>query len=163
VLCPMDGCEHPLLYLPDTGRSSLETAISGSCQQALVGIHNGVWVWWLSMGWIPRWESLWMVIPSVSAPHFVSVIPSMGILFPCLKRTEVSTLHTIPNVLALCLCVSLCLPPVALLSLSPCLSLSVCLSLSPSLLPIFRSRCKLSSSQLLLSSRLCCTIMTLMP
>ena len=38
VLCPMDNCEHPLLYLPGTSRASQETAISGSCQQALVGI-----------------------------------------------------------------------------------------------------------------------------
>jgi hypothetical protein len=32
VLRPMDDCEHPLLYLPGTGISSQETAISGSCQ-----------------------------------------------------------------------------------------------------------------------------------
>jgi hypothetical protein len=38
VLRPMDDCEHPLLYLPGTGRASQETAISGFCQQALVGI-----------------------------------------------------------------------------------------------------------------------------
>ena len=38
VLRPMDDCEHPLLYLPGTGRASQETAISGSYQQALVGI-----------------------------------------------------------------------------------------------------------------------------
>jgi hypothetical protein len=36
----MDGCEHPLLYLSGTGRVSQETAISGSCQQALVGIYK---------------------------------------------------------------------------------------------------------------------------
>uniref|UniRef100_A0A0V1KGZ0 Uncharacterized protein n=1 Tax=Trichinella nativa TaxID=6335 RepID=A0A0V1KGZ0_9BILA len=29
------------------------------------------------MGCIPGRGSLWMVIPSVSAPHFVSVTPSM--------------------------------------------------------------------------------------
>jgi hypothetical protein len=44
------------------------------------------------MGWVPRWGSLWMVIPSVSAPNFVSVTPSTGILFPLLRRIEVSTL-----------------------------------------------------------------------
>jgi hypothetical protein len=33
-----------------------------------------------------------MVLPSVSAPNFVSVTPSMGILFPILRRNEVSTL-----------------------------------------------------------------------
>jgi hypothetical protein len=54
VLCPMDDSEHPLLYLSGTGRASQETAISGSCQQALVGIHNSVWFSWLFMGWIPR-------------------------------------------------------------------------------------------------------------
>jgi hypothetical protein len=64
VLCPMDGCEHPLLYLSGTGRASQETAISGSCPQALVHIHNSVWVWWLYMGWIPRCSSLWMAVPS---------------------------------------------------------------------------------------------------
>jgi hypothetical protein len=41
---------------------------------------------------IPRWGSLWMVIFSVSASHFVSVTPSMGILFPFLRRFEVFTL-----------------------------------------------------------------------
>ena len=35
---PMDDCEHPLLYLPGTGRALQETAISGSYQQALAGI-----------------------------------------------------------------------------------------------------------------------------
>jgi uncharacterized membrane protein len=43
------------------------------------------------MGWIPGWGSLWMVIPSVSALKSVSVIPSMGILFPILRRNEVFT------------------------------------------------------------------------
>jgi hypothetical protein len=92
VLNPMVSYEHLLLYLTGTGRDSQETAISGSCQKALVGIHNSVWVWWLYMGWILRWGSLWMVLPSVSAPHFVFVTPSMVILFPLLRRTEVSTL-----------------------------------------------------------------------
>ena len=92
VFHPIDDCEHPLLYLPGTGIASQETAISGSCQQNLAGICNSVWVWWLYMGWIPRWGSLWMVIPSVSALNFVSVTPSMGILFPLLRRIKVSTL-----------------------------------------------------------------------
>jgi hypothetical protein len=35
-----------------------------------------------------------MVIPSVSAPHLISVTPSMGILFPLLKRIEI---HEIPR------------------------------------------------------------------
>jgi hypothetical protein len=44
VLCPMDGCDHALLYLSGTVRASQETAISESHQQALLGIHNSVWV-----------------------------------------------------------------------------------------------------------------------
>jgi hypothetical protein len=49
-------------------------------RQLLAGICNSVWVWWLIMGWIPGWGSLWMVHPSVSAPNFVSVTPSMDVL-----------------------------------------------------------------------------------
>jgi hypothetical protein len=92
VLHPMDDYEHPLLYLSGTGRASQETAISVSCQEAFVDICNSVWVWWLFMGCIPRCGRFWMVIPSVSAPKFVSVSPSMGILFPLLRRIKVSTL-----------------------------------------------------------------------
>jgi hypothetical protein len=44
VLSPMVGWEHPPLCLSGTGRASQETATSGSCQQALVGIHNSVWI-----------------------------------------------------------------------------------------------------------------------
>jgi hypothetical protein len=33
-----------------------------------------------------------MVHPFLSAPNFVSVAPSMGILFPILRKNEVSTL-----------------------------------------------------------------------
>jgi hypothetical protein len=92
VFHPIDDCEHPLLYLPGIGIASQKRAMSGSCQQNLAGICNSVWVWWLNMGWIPGWGSLWMVLPSISALNFVSVIPSMGILFPILKRSEISTL-----------------------------------------------------------------------
>ena len=92
VFHPIADCEHPLLYLAGTGIASWETAISGFCQQNLSGIFNSVWVWWLFMGWIPGWNSLWMVFPSVSAPNFVSVSSSMGILFPIQRRNKVSTL-----------------------------------------------------------------------
>jgi hypothetical protein len=44
------------------------------------------------MGWIPGWHSLPMVLSSVSDTNFVSVTPSMGILFPILRRNEVSIL-----------------------------------------------------------------------
>jgi hypothetical protein len=36
VFHPIDDCEHPLLYLPGTGKASQETAISGSLQQNIV-------------------------------------------------------------------------------------------------------------------------------
>jgi hypothetical protein len=85
VFHPIADCEHPLLYLPGTGIASQETAISGFLQQNLAGICNNVWVWWLILGWIPRWGSLWIVHPFILAPNFVSVTPSMGILFPFLK------------------------------------------------------------------------------
>jgi hypothetical protein len=45
------------------------------------------------MGWVPGWGSLWMVLSSVSAPNFVSVTPSMGILFPILRRNL--SIHTL--------------------------------------------------------------------
>jgi hypothetical protein len=84
VFHPIDDCEHPLLYLPGIGIASQKTAISGFFQQNLAGICNSVCVWWLIMGWIPGWCRLWMVHPLVLAPNFVSVTPSMGILFPIL-------------------------------------------------------------------------------
>jgi hypothetical protein len=91
VFHPIDDFEHPLLYLPGTGIASQQTAISGSFQQNLAGICSSVWVWWLILGWIPRRGSLWMVHPFVLAPNFVSVTPSMGILFPIIRRNEVFT------------------------------------------------------------------------
>jgi hypothetical protein len=87
----IDDCEHPLLYLPGTGIASYETAITGSLQQNLSGICNSVWVWLLIIGLIPGWGSLWIVHPFISAPNFVSVTPFIGILFPFLRRNEVST------------------------------------------------------------------------
>jgi hypothetical protein len=45
----------------------------------------------LIMGWIPGYGSLYMVHPFISAPNFVSVTPSMGVLFPILRRGIVST------------------------------------------------------------------------
>jgi hypothetical protein len=79
--------------LPGTSIASQEIAISGSCQQNLAGICNSVWVWWLFMGWIPEWGSLWMVLLSVSAPNFVSVTPSMGIFVLHTKKEQ--SIHTL--------------------------------------------------------------------
>jgi hypothetical protein len=92
VFHPIDDCEYPLLYLPGTGIASQESYISGSCQQNISGICNSFWFRWLYMEWIPGWASLWMVLPSISALNFVSDTPSMGILFPILRRNQVSTL-----------------------------------------------------------------------
>jgi hypothetical protein len=44
------------------------------------------------MEWIPRWGSLWMVFPSVSAPHFVSMFVPVSILLPLLKRIKAPAL-----------------------------------------------------------------------
>ena len=54
---------------------------SGSFQQNLASVCNSVCIWWMIMGRTPRWGSLWMVRSTVSALNFVSVTPSMGILF----------------------------------------------------------------------------------
>jgi hypothetical protein len=102
VFHPIDDRDHPLLYLPGTGIASHKTAISGSFQQNLAGICNNVWVWWLVMGCIPGWGSLWMVHPFILAPNFVSVTPSMGVLFPILRRNEISTLWSSFFLIFLC-------------------------------------------------------------
>jgi hypothetical protein len=39
----IDDCEHPLLYLPGTGITSYETAITGSLQQNLSDVCYTVW------------------------------------------------------------------------------------------------------------------------
>ena len=92
VLSSMVDCKHLPLYLSGSGRASQKTAISGSCQQALLGICNNMWVWCLYVGCIPGWGSLWMAFPSVSVPHVVPVFPPVSILFCLLRRTEGSTL-----------------------------------------------------------------------
>jgi hypothetical protein len=55
LLSSMVGCEHPSLYLSGSGRASYETAISGSCQHALLGMHKSVWVWF-SCGSLNNWS-----------------------------------------------------------------------------------------------------------
>ena len=94
VIHPIADCEHPLLCLPGPGIVSQETAISESFQQNLASVCNGVSVWKLIMGWIHGYGSLYMVHPFISAPNFVSVTPSMGVLFPLLRRGIVSTLQS---------------------------------------------------------------------
>jgi hypothetical protein len=53
VIHPLADCEHPLLCLLGPGIVSQETATSGSFQQNLASVCNGVSVWKLIMGWIP--------------------------------------------------------------------------------------------------------------
>ena len=43
------------------------------------------------MGWVPGLSIHWIVHPFVLAPNFDSLTPFMGILFPILRRNEVST------------------------------------------------------------------------
>jgi hypothetical protein len=52
VIHSIAECEHPLLCLLDPGIASQETAISGSFQQNLASVCNGVSIWKLIMGWI---------------------------------------------------------------------------------------------------------------
>ena len=73
-------------------RASQQTAIFGSCQLNLAGICNSVSVWWLYMGRIPGWGSLWMFHPFVSATISIFITHSMGNLFAILRRNQVSTL-----------------------------------------------------------------------
>ena len=91
VLSPMVGCEHPPLYLSGSDRASQQTAVSGFCQQALLGIHNCVWVWWLYMGGIP-WKAVsgWPCLQSLL--HTFPVSPSVDILFPSKKEWSIHTL-----------------------------------------------------------------------
>ena len=79
VFHPIADCEHPLLYLPGTGIALQKTTISGSCQQNLAGICNSVWVCWLFIGWMPRWDNLWMVLP-LNIPSSGLKVASQGLL-----------------------------------------------------------------------------------
>jgi hypothetical protein len=58
VIHPIADCEHLLLCLLGPRIASPETAISGSFQQNLASVCNGVSVWRLIMGWIPGYGSL---------------------------------------------------------------------------------------------------------
>jgi hypothetical protein len=74
VLSLMVGCEYLHLHWSGAGRTSQGAAIPGSYQQALLGIRSSV-IWYLEIGWIPRWSGLGMIFPSVSVPLFVPVFP----------------------------------------------------------------------------------------
>jgi hypothetical protein len=91
VIDSIADCEQSRLCLLGPCIVSKETAISGSFQQNLASVCNGISVWKLIMGWIPEYGNHEMVHPFVTAPNFVSVTPSMGVLFPVLRRGKVST------------------------------------------------------------------------
>jgi hypothetical protein len=57
VIHPIADCDHPLLCLLGPDIVSQEKAISGSFQQNLASVCNGVSVWRLIMGWIPGYGS----------------------------------------------------------------------------------------------------------
>ena len=89
VLSPMVGCEQPRLYLPGYGRASQDTAISASCQEALLGIPNIVWfgdyIWDGSPGGaVSGW-------PFFQSLHSVSIFAPVSILFAFLRRTSTPT------------------------------------------------------------------------
>ena len=78
--------EEPLrreLYQAPVSQLLLPSTILSGCGGCLSGCLPG---------WTTRWGSPWMVIPSVSTPHFVSVTPSMGVLFPLLRKIRLSIL-----------------------------------------------------------------------
>jgi hypothetical protein len=60
------------------------------------------------MGWIPGYGSLYMVHPFISAPNFVSVTPSMGVLFPNLRRGRERFLDGMIVNACVCLCAYVC-------------------------------------------------------
>jgi hypothetical protein len=91
MISSMIGCQNPPLYLSGTYKASHKTAISGSCQQALVGIHNSVWIWWLCEMDPHVGQSLDYVSFRFCS-KLCLCISSCGYFDPLLRSTEVSTL-----------------------------------------------------------------------
>jgi hypothetical protein len=63
VLHPIADCEHLLMCLLGPSLVSQEIAISGSFQQNLASVCNGVIVWRLIMGWISEYSPRNLVYP----------------------------------------------------------------------------------------------------
>jgi hypothetical protein len=96
VLNPMVGCQHLHLYWSGSGKASHGTTISGSCQQAFLGISNSVGIWCLQMGWIPMWGRLrWPFLQSLRL--FVPACPldrsNSGLIF--LRWEDGSTIQLV--------------------------------------------------------------------
>jgi len=92
ILSSMVGWEHSPLYMSCSGCASQETAKSGSCQHALLGISTIVWVWYV--------YGLDLQVGQALDGHFFSLCSALCLhisfhvyfLFPLLRRTEASTL-----------------------------------------------------------------------
>jgi hypothetical protein len=75
MLSPMVGWEHPPCICQALAEPLRRQLHQAPVSKHFLAICNSVWVWRLYMGWIPRWNSLWMAFLSVSALHFVPVFP----------------------------------------------------------------------------------------
>ena len=74
MIYPIADCERPLLCLLGPGIVSQETAISGTFQQNLATVCNGVSVWMLIMGWmeiICTWPSRTLTIRQIHGNNFL--------------------------------------------------------------------------------------------
>jgi hypothetical protein len=80
VTHPIADCDHPLLCLLGPSIVSQETAISGSFQQNLASVCNGVSVWKLIMGWVPAYGKFQMLF-SVSPLQAPIPLLSMRMLY----------------------------------------------------------------------------------
>jgi hypothetical protein len=77
MLSPMVGCEHPHLYWSGSTRASQETAIPGSCQQVLLGIHK----MWMCLGLV----SADGMDPQVGQSLYGLSFSLCSILCPCIS------------------------------------------------------------------------------
>jgi hypothetical protein len=83
---------------------ALTEPLGGQQYQAPVSkfflVSASVWVWCPQMRWIPRWGSLWMAFPSVSALLFVPVFPfdrsNSGLIFFFLDGWVATSLNRQP-------------------------------------------------------------------
>jgi hypothetical protein len=74
VFHPIADCEHPLLCVLGPCIVSQETATSGSFQQNLASVCNGVSVWRLITGWIPGYGGLFLVLTDEHKPPRVNFL-----------------------------------------------------------------------------------------
>jgi hypothetical protein len=72
VTHPIADCDHPLLCLLGPGIVSQERAITGSFQQNLASVCNGVSIWKLIMGNINFILCLYLYLSVVHIPLSVS-------------------------------------------------------------------------------------------